>query len=112
MTSLVHRIADVADILNAQVQLLGRARVPLSVRLRGRVSVFGEGGLVLGMESVLLARWCQSNSGRTTTGGSRSRTIHSSTSAHRSPRGRRSRSAPTASSVITRSSWTTDQHDI
>jgi acetyltransferase-like isoleucine patch superfamily enzyme len=48
MTSLVHRLADAADILNAQVQLLGRARVPLSVRLRGRVSVFGEGELILG----------------------------------------------------------------
>jgi acetyltransferase-like isoleucine patch superfamily enzyme len=47
MISIVHRIADSARILNAQVQLLGRAHVPLSVRLHGRVSVFGEGELIL-----------------------------------------------------------------
>jgi acetyltransferase-like isoleucine patch superfamily enzyme len=48
MPSLAHKIADATNILNAQLQLLGRARVPLSVRLRGRVSVSGEGELILG----------------------------------------------------------------
>lgn len=48
MSSLVHKIADASHILNAQWSLLGKARVPLSVRLNGRVHVTGEGELVLG----------------------------------------------------------------
>lgn len=48
MTSLSHKISDAASILNAQWRLLGKARLPLSVRLNGRVHVTGEGELILG----------------------------------------------------------------
>ena len=45
---LARRIADAASILNAQWHLLGKARLPLSVRLTGRLHVTGEGELVIG----------------------------------------------------------------
>lgn len=47
-SSLVHKIADAASILNAQWRLLGKARIPLSVRVHGRVHVSGKGRLILG----------------------------------------------------------------
>lgn len=46
--SLAHRIADAASIVNAQWRLLGKARVPLSVRVNGRLHVTGQGELILG----------------------------------------------------------------
>lgn len=48
MSSLVHRLTDFANIVNAQWRLLWRAKVPLSVRLKGRVHVSGKGELILG----------------------------------------------------------------
>ena len=46
--SLVSKIADISHIMNAQLRLPGKARPPLSVRLRGRVHFSGGGELVLG----------------------------------------------------------------
>jgi acetyltransferase-like isoleucine patch superfamily enzyme len=54
MSSISHRIADAVKILNAQWRLLGKARVPLSVRLSGRVHVSGQGELVLGRGVALI----------------------------------------------------------
>jgi acetyltransferase-like isoleucine patch superfamily enzyme len=48
MASLFSKIVDFSHILNAQVRLRGRARVPFSVRLRGRVQFLGCGEVVLG----------------------------------------------------------------
>jgi acetyltransferase-like isoleucine patch superfamily enzyme len=48
MVSLVSKIADFSHIMNAQLRLQGRARVPFSVRLRGRVHLSGCGEVVLG----------------------------------------------------------------
>jgi acetyltransferase-like isoleucine patch superfamily enzyme len=48
MVSLVSKIADFSHILNAQLRLRGKARVPFSVRLQGRVQVSGCGEVVLG----------------------------------------------------------------
>lgn len=47
-SSLITRIADAATILNAQWRLLGKARVPLSVRVAGRLHVTGDGELIVG----------------------------------------------------------------
>ena len=54
MSSLVRKVADAANILNAQWRLLGKARVPLSVRLSGRVYIMGEGELILGRGVTLI----------------------------------------------------------
>jgi acetyltransferase-like isoleucine patch superfamily enzyme len=48
MVSLVSKIADFSHIINAQLRLRGRARVPLSVRLQGRVQISGCGEVVFG----------------------------------------------------------------
>src|SRR5258708_21795367 len=48
MLSLVSKIADFSHIVNAQMRLRGKARVPFSVRLRGRVQLSGCGEVVLG----------------------------------------------------------------
>jgi hypothetical protein len=48
MVSLVSKIEDFSHILNAQLRLRGKARVPFSVRLRGRVQLSGCGEVVLG----------------------------------------------------------------
>ena len=48
MVSLVRKIADFSHIMNAQLRLRGKARVPFSVRLRGRVQFSGCGEIVLG----------------------------------------------------------------
>jgi maltose O-acetyltransferase len=48
MSSFVDRIKDAASILNAQWRLLGKARVPFSIRLKGRLYVSGKGDLILG----------------------------------------------------------------
>jgi acetyltransferase-like isoleucine patch superfamily enzyme len=48
MVSLVSKIADFSHIVNAQLRLRGRARVPFSVRLRGRVQLSGCGEVVFG----------------------------------------------------------------
>jgi acetyltransferase-like isoleucine patch superfamily enzyme len=48
MSSLVDTVKDAASILNAQWRLLGKARAPLSVRLKGRLYVSGKGDLILG----------------------------------------------------------------
>jgi acetyltransferase-like isoleucine patch superfamily enzyme len=48
MVSLVSKIADFSHIVNAQLRLRGTARVPFSVRLRGRVQLSGCGEVVLG----------------------------------------------------------------
>jgi acetyltransferase-like isoleucine patch superfamily enzyme len=48
MVSLVSKIADFSHIVNAQLRLRGKARVPFSVRLRGRVQLSGCGEVVLG----------------------------------------------------------------
>ena len=47
MASLVSMIVDFGHILNAQLRLRGKARVPFSVRLRGRAQVVGSGEVVL-----------------------------------------------------------------
>ena len=46
--SLVTRIADFSHIVNAQLRLRGKATVPFSVRLRGRVQLTGCGEVLLG----------------------------------------------------------------
>jgi acetyltransferase-like isoleucine patch superfamily enzyme len=48
MASLLRRIADFSHIVNAQLRLRGKTRVPFSVRLQGRVQLSGDGELVLG----------------------------------------------------------------
>jgi maltose O-acetyltransferase len=48
MVSLVSKIADFGHIMNAQLRLRGKAKVPFSVRLRGRVQLSGHGEVVLG----------------------------------------------------------------
>lgn len=48
MASLVSRIVDIGHIMNAQLRLLGKAKAPFSVRLRGSVLLSGSGKLVLG----------------------------------------------------------------
>ena len=48
MVSLASKIADFSHIMNAQLRLRGKARVPFSVRLRGRVQLSGCGEVVLG----------------------------------------------------------------
>ena len=48
MVSLVGKIADFSHIMNAQLRLRGKARVPFSVRLRGRLQYSGCGEVVLG----------------------------------------------------------------
>jgi maltose O-acetyltransferase len=48
MVSLASKIEDFSHILNAQLRLRGKARVPFSVRLRGRVQLSGCGEVVLG----------------------------------------------------------------
>ena len=48
MVSLVSKIADFSHIVNAQLRLQGKARVPCSVRLRGRDQLSGCGEVVLG----------------------------------------------------------------
>jgi maltose O-acetyltransferase len=48
MASLVSKIVDFGHIMNAQLRLRGKARAPLSVRLRGRVQLSGCGELVFG----------------------------------------------------------------
>ena len=48
MVSLVSKIADFSHIVNAQLRLRGKARVPFSVRLRGRVHISGSGEVLLG----------------------------------------------------------------
>lgn len=54
MPTLLQKFADAASILNAQWRLLGKARVPLSVRLNGRLHITGEGELVFGCGVSLL----------------------------------------------------------
>src|SRR5271154_5313683 len=48
MVSLVGKIVDFSHVMNAQVRLRGKARVPFSVRVRGRVQFSGCGELLLG----------------------------------------------------------------
>jgi acetyltransferase-like isoleucine patch superfamily enzyme len=48
MASLVSMIVDFSHIMNAQLRLLGKAKAPFSVRLRGRVQLSGSGEVVLG----------------------------------------------------------------
>ena len=48
MASLVSMIVDFSHVMNAQLCLLGKAKVPFSVRLRGRVRLSGSGKIVLG----------------------------------------------------------------
>jgi acetyltransferase-like isoleucine patch superfamily enzyme len=48
ISSLVRRVSNVRGLLNAQWRLLGKARVPLSTRVLGRLHIQGEGELVLG----------------------------------------------------------------
>ena len=48
MASLVSKIEDFSHILNAQLQLRGKATAPFSVRLRGRIQVLGCGEVQLG----------------------------------------------------------------
>src|SRR3954470_17117329 len=48
MASFVSMIVDFSHIMNAQLRLLGKAKAPFSVRLRGRVQLWGSGEVVLG----------------------------------------------------------------
>jgi maltose O-acetyltransferase len=48
MVSLVRKIAEFSYILNAQLRLRGKARVPFSVRLEGRIQISGCGEVMLG----------------------------------------------------------------
>jgi maltose O-acetyltransferase len=48
MVSLASKIADLGHVVNAQLRLLGKAKVPFSVRLQGRARVSGGGAVVLG----------------------------------------------------------------
>lgn len=46
--SLARRIVNAGSLLNAQWRLLGKARVPLSMRLYGRLYAQGDGNLIFG----------------------------------------------------------------
>src|SRR5438105_2165368 len=49
MASLVSMIVDFCHVMNAQLRFLGKAKAtPFSVRLRGRVQLWGSGEIVLG----------------------------------------------------------------
>ena len=48
MASLVSMIVDFSHVMNAQLRLLGKAKAPFSVRLRGRAQLSGSGEVVLG----------------------------------------------------------------
>ena len=48
MGALVSKIADFSHIMNAQLRLLGKTKVPFSVRLRGRLHFSGSGEVVIG----------------------------------------------------------------
>ena len=48
MVSLASKIADLGNILNAQLRMRRKASTPLSVRLQGRVHISGCGDVVLG----------------------------------------------------------------
>jgi acetyltransferase-like isoleucine patch superfamily enzyme len=48
MVSLVSKIADLSHIMNAQLRLRGKATVPFTVRLQGRLHYSGCGEVVLG----------------------------------------------------------------
>ena len=48
MASLASKIADLGSVLNAQLRMRRKARVPLSVRLQGRVYISGCGDVVFG----------------------------------------------------------------
>ena len=48
MASLISMIVDLGHIMNAQLRLRGTAKVPFSVRLRGRAKLVGSGEVVLG----------------------------------------------------------------
>ena len=48
MVSLADKIADFNSIINAQLRFSGKAKAPLSVRLRGRIVVSGRGDILLG----------------------------------------------------------------
>jgi acetyltransferase-like isoleucine patch superfamily enzyme len=54
MLSLAKKFTDASNILNAQLCLGRKFRVPLSVRLNGRVHFSGEGRLVLGQGVALV----------------------------------------------------------
>jgi maltose O-acetyltransferase len=47
MASLVSVIVDFGHIMNAQFRFLGKAKAPFSVRLRGRVQLWGSGEIVI-----------------------------------------------------------------
>lgn len=48
MVSFVSKIADFGHILNAQLRLRGKTKVPFSVRLRGRIQASGCGPVLFG----------------------------------------------------------------
>lgn len=48
MASFAGKLVDLGHILNAQLRMRGRAKAPLSVRLRGRIHLSGDGEVVLG----------------------------------------------------------------
>ncbi len=48
MASLVSMIVDFSHVMNAQLRLLGKAKAPFSVRVRGRLQLSGSGEIVLG----------------------------------------------------------------
>jgi acetyltransferase-like isoleucine patch superfamily enzyme len=48
MASLVSMIVDFSHVMNAQLRLLGKAKAPFSVRVRGRLRLSGSGEVVLG----------------------------------------------------------------
>jgi acetyltransferase-like isoleucine patch superfamily enzyme len=48
MASLVSMIVDLSHVVNAQLRLLGKAKAPFSVRVRGRIKLSGNGEVVLG----------------------------------------------------------------
>ena len=48
MASFVRMVVDFSHIMNAQLRFLGKAKAPFSVRLRGRVQLWGSGEIALG----------------------------------------------------------------
>lgn len=48
MASLISMIVDLSHVVNAQLRLLGKAKTPFSVRVRGRIKLSGGGEVVLG----------------------------------------------------------------
>lgn len=48
MASLISMIVDLSHVVNAQLRLLGKAKAPFSVRVRGRIKLSGNGEVVLG----------------------------------------------------------------